>query len=133
MSFLRGWPITLDIHFNFFQVIRKIKLQIFYINEHQYCKIGYKIFCIDATKKKFGQKVASWGRPFWESLSIECLKCIIKCLYQLVFKFCQFLDSKLTYLLNYCRFCDFEPFQGTFTLAHYEKGKIHIYQLKLQN
>ena len=65
--------------------------------------------------------------------SIECLKCIIKCLYQLVFKFCQFLDSKLTYLLKYCRFCDFEPFQGTFTLAHYEKGKIHIYQLKLQN
>ena len=43
---------------------------------------------------------------------IECLKCILKCLYQLVFKFCQFLDSKWTYLLNYCRFCKFDPRWG---------------------
>ena len=39
----------------------------------------------------------------------ECFKYIIKCFYQFVFKFGQFLDSKLTYLLNYCWFCDFEP------------------------
>jgi hypothetical protein len=35
------------------------------------------------------------------------------------------LDSKLTYLLNYCRFCDFDPFQGHFLailrpFAHFE-------------
>ena len=41
---------------------------------------------------------------------IECLKCIIRCLYQLVFKFSQFLDSKLTNWLNYWQFCDFNPF-----------------------
>ena len=39
----------------------------------------------------------------------ECLKCIIKCLYQFVFKFDQFLDFKLAYLSNYWRFCDFDP------------------------
>ena len=44
--------------------------------------------------------------------TIECLKCIIKCLFQLVFKFSQFLDFKLTYLLNYWRFCDFDPSMG---------------------
>ena len=38
--------------------------------------------------------------------TMECLKCIIKCLYQFDFKFEQFLDFKLT-LLNYWRFCDF--------------------------
>ena len=42
--------------------------------------------------------------------TIEWLKCNIKCLFQLVFKFDQFLDLKFTYLLNYCRFCDFDPF-----------------------
>ena len=57
--------------------------------------------------------------------TIECLKCIIECLYQLVYKFYQFLDSKLTYLLNYCRFCDFYPFWGQFLVilrhfAHFE-------------
>ena len=41
--------------------------------------------------------------------TMECFKCIIKCLYQLVFKFGQFLEFKLTYLLNYCQFCDFGP------------------------
>jgi hypothetical protein len=29
-------------------------------------------------------------------------KCIIKCLYQLIFKFSQLLDFQLAYLLNYC-------------------------------
>ena len=43
---------------------------------------------------------------------IESLKCIIKCLCKLVFKSCQFSDSKLKYLLNYCRFCDFDPYRG---------------------
>ena len=38
----------------------------------------------------------------------QCSKCIIKCLYQFVFKFDQFLDLKLTYLSNYWRFCDFD-------------------------
>ena len=52
--------------------------------------------------------------------SIMCLKCIIKCLYQLVFKFSQFLDLKLTYFMNYCRFCDFDPSLGHFSaLGHY--------------
>ena len=37
------------------------------------------------------------------------LKCIIKCFYQFVFKFVQFLDFKFTYFLNYCWFCDFDP------------------------
>jgi hypothetical protein len=46
--------------------------------------------------------------------TMECLKCIIKCLYQLVFKFGQFLDFKLSYLLNYCQFCDFGPSDGLF-------------------
>jgi len=46
--------------------------------------------------------------------TIECLKCIIKCLYQLVFKFSQFLDFKFTYLLNYWRFSDFHPFTWPF-------------------
>jgi hypothetical protein len=46
--------------------------------------------------------------------SIECLKCIIKCLYQFVFKFCQFSDPKFTYLLNYCRFYDFDHSHGLF-------------------
>ena len=44
--------------------------------------------------------------------SMGCPKYIIKCLYQLVFKFGKFLDSKLNYLLNYWRFCDFDPFRG---------------------
>jgi hypothetical protein len=68
--------------------------------------------------------------------SIEYLKCIIKCLYQLVFKFGQFSDSKLTYLLNYCRFCDFDPFQGHFLailrpFAHFEAKyiKFDIYRV----
>ena len=47
--------------------------------------------------------------------TIECLKCIIKCVFQLVYKFSQFLDFKLTYLLNYWRFCDFDPFMGLFS------------------
>ena len=47
---------------------------------------------------------------------IECLKCIIICMYQLVFKFSQFLGFKLTYLLNYCQFCDFSPSEGHFWL-----------------
>jgi hypothetical protein len=52
--------------------------------------------------------------------TMECLKCIIKCMYQLVFKFGQFLDFKLTYLLNYCQFCDFGPSDGHFlALAGY--------------
>jgi hypothetical protein len=49
--------------------------------------------------------------------TMECLKCIIKYLYQLVFKFGPFLDFKLTYLLNYCRFCDFRPRRGIFMLS----------------
>jgi hypothetical protein len=48
--------------------------------------------------------------------TMECLKCIIKCLYQIVFRFGQFLDFKLTYLLNYCQFCDFGPQLGIFWL-----------------
>jgi hypothetical protein len=28
---------------------------------------------------------------------------------QFVFNFCQFKDSKLTHVLNYCQFCDFSP------------------------
>ena len=44
----------------------------------------------------------------------ECLKCIIKCLYQFVFMFDQFLDFKLAYFLNYCRFYDFWPLQMAF-------------------
>ena len=52
--------------------------------------------------------------------TMECLKCIIKCLYQFVFKFDQFLDFKFTYLLNYCRFCDFDPSMGHYlALGHY--------------
>ena len=39
---------------------------------------------------------------------------MIKCLYQLVFKFGQFLEPQLTYVLNYCRFYDFDPFRGPF-------------------
>jgi hypothetical protein len=54
----------------------------------------------------------------WDLTTIECLKCIIKCLYQLVFKFSQFLDFKLTYLLNYWRFSDFGPFMWAF-FQHY--------------
>ena len=46
--------------------------------------------------------------------TIECLKRIIKCFYHLVFMFVQFLDFKLIYLLNYWRFCDFDPFTGPF-------------------
>ena len=38
------------------------------------------------------------------------------CLYQLVFRFGQFFGYKLIYLLNYCRFCDFDPFMGLFQL-----------------
>ena len=45
---------------------------------------------------------------------MECLKYIINCFYQLVFKFGQFLGSKLTNLLNYWRFCNFDPFRGHF-------------------
>ena len=44
--------------------------------------------------------------------TMECLKCIIKCLNQFVFKFGQFLDFKFTYLHNYCRFCDYDPSTG---------------------
>ena len=52
-------------------------------------------------------------RPYLGNRTIiECLKCFIKCLYQLVFRFGQFLDSKLIYLLNYWRICDFDPFTG---------------------
>ena len=29
----------------------------------------------------------------------------------------RFLDSKLTNLLNYCRFCDFDPFRGHFLVT----------------
>ncbi len=47
--------------------------------------------------------------------TIECLKYIIKCLQQLVFRFSQVLDFKLTYLLNYWRFCDFDPLMGLFS------------------
>jgi hypothetical protein len=47
---------------------------------------------------------------------IKCLKCIIKCLYEFVFKFCQFLDSKLPYLLNYGRFYDFDPSGSSYWL-----------------
>jgi hypothetical protein len=43
------------------------------------------------------------------TVTMEGLKCIIECLCQLVFKFGQFLEFKLTYLLNYCQFCDFGP------------------------
>ena len=46
-----------------------------------------------------------------------CLKCIIKCLYQLVFKVGQFLDFKYIYLLNYWRFCDFDPSKWIFVLS----------------
>ena len=46
--------------------------------------------------------------------TIECLKCIIKCLYQLVFKFSHFFYLKLTRLLNYWRFIDFDPFTCAF-------------------
>jgi len=42
-------------------------------------------------------------------VTVECLKCIIKCVYQIVFRFVQFLDFKLTYLSNYWWFCDFYP------------------------
>ena len=48
--------------------------------------------------------------------TMECLKCIIKCLYQFVFRIGQFLDFKLTYLLNYWRICDFDPSKGHFWL-----------------
>ena len=44
----------------------------------------------------------------------ESLKCIIKCLYKFVFKFGQFLDFKFTYLLNYWRFCYFDPSKCNF-------------------
>ena len=49
--------------------------------------------------------------------TVQWLKCIIKCLYQLVFKFGQFLDFKLTYLSYYWRFCDFDPSKGHFWLS----------------
>ena len=49
----------------------------------------------------------------------ECLKCIIKCLYQFVFKFGKYLDFKCTYLLNYWRFSDFDTSKGHFlALVH---------------
>ena len=55
-------------------------------------------------------------RPTLGNLTIiECLKCFIKCLYQLVFRLGQFLDSKFIYLLNYWRFCDFDTFTGLFS------------------
>ena len=59
----------------------------------------------------------------------ECLKCFITCLYQLVFKFGQFLDFKLIYLLNYCRFCDFDPSKWhllTFTCAIFLTLRLNI-------
>ena len=49
---------------------------------------------------------------------IDRSKYIIKCLYQLVFRFGQFLDSKLTYLLNYYRICDFDPTRDNFCHLH---------------
>jgi len=52
--------------------------------------------------------------------TMECLKCIIKCLYQFVFKFGQFSDFKLLFLLNYWRFCGFDLSSGPFlALWHY--------------
>ena len=48
---------------------------------------------------------------------MQCLKCIIKCLYQFVLKFGKFLDLKFTYLSNYWRFCDFDPSMGHFLLS----------------
>ena len=42
--------------------------------------------------------------------TIQCLKCIIKYLYQFVFTFGQLLDFKLTYFLNYWWLCDSEHF-----------------------
>ena len=42
--------------------------------------------------------------------NIWCFKCFLKYLYQLVFKFEQFLDFKFTYFPKYCQFCDFDPF-----------------------
>jgi hypothetical protein len=44
--------------------------------------------------------------------SIDCLKCIIKCLHHFVYKFCQFLDSKLTYLLSLLSILWFWPLSG---------------------
>jgi hypothetical protein len=38
----------------------------------------------------------------------------LKCLFQLVFNFDKFLDLKLTFLQNYCRFCDFDASVGHF-------------------
>jgi hypothetical protein len=55
------------------------------------------------------------GLNKWNLTAIEGLKCILKCLYQFVFKFSQFLDFQLAYLLNYCRFCNFGPFTGHFS------------------
>jgi hypothetical protein len=46
--------------------------------------------------------------------NMEYLKYIINCFLQLAFNFSQFLDFKLTYLLNYWWFCDFDPFTEHF-------------------
>ena len=54
----------------------------------------------------------------------ECLKCIIKCLYQLVFKFDQFLNLKLAYFLNYCQICNFRHFLALACYYSLSEGKI---------
>ena len=59
--------------------------------------------------------------------TMKWLKCILKCLYQFVFKCGQFLDFKFTCLLNYWRFCDFDPSKGHF-LAFF--GKISAQSVK---
>ena len=45
---------------------------------------------------------------------MEWLKCIIKCLFQFIFKFGEFVYYSFAYFLNYWLFCDFDPFTGHF-------------------
>ena len=58
-------------------------------------------------------------RMFLQNSEFMCLKCIITCLYQFVFRFGQFIDLKLTYLLNYWRFLWFWPLQRTLFSSYF--------------
>ena len=78
----------------------------------------WRFYNFDHTKWYFSSShilfSSLWGYIYIFTLTLECLKCIIKCLIQFSFKFVQFLDSKLTYLSNYWRFCDFDPIYSWF-------------------
>ena len=91
--------------FSFFRILRGVKIQILAI---------FRTFFIHFLLSRYF--------PLFEAIykkinTMQCLKCIIKWLYQFVFKFGKILDLKFTYLSNYWRFCDFDPSTGHFLLS----------------